>query len=126
MVHHQEYSVLVVDDVADNLLLMQLVLEMEGYRVELADSGTTALSKIKESPPDLVLLDVMMPGMNGLEVTQCLRKSRELSLLPIVLITADRDIDVEQALAVGANDVINKPVDMDDLLARVSNWCSVA
>ncbi|MBD2034626.1 response regulator [Phormidium sp. FACHB-592] len=123
MIHHQEYSVLVVDDVADNLLLLQLVLEMEGYRVELADSGAEALSKIKESPPDLVLLDVMMPEMNGLEVTQCLRKSRELSLLPIVLITADRDIDVDQALAVGANDVINKPVDMDDLLARVGNWC---
>lgn len=123
MVHYQEYSVLVVDDIADNLLLMQLVLEMEGYRVDLADNGTTALSKIKESPPDLVLLDVMMPGMNGFEVTQCLRKSRELPQMPIVLITADRDIDFEQALAVGANDIITKPVDMDDLLAKVGNWC---
>lgn len=124
MVHHQEYSVLVVDDIADNLLLLQLVLEMEGYRVELANSGTTALFKIKESPPDLILLDVMMPGMNGFEVTERLRKSKEFSLLPIVLITADREVDFEQALAVGANDIINKPVDMDDLIARVGNWCS--
>ena len=125
MSHHPEYSVLVVDDIADNLLLLQLVLEMEGYRVVLADSGSMALSKIKESPPDLVLLDVMMPEMNGFEVTQCLRENMKLSLLPIVLITADRDINFEQALAVGANDVINKPVDMDDLLARVGNWCPV-
>ena len=121
---NQECCVLVVDDIADNLLLMQLVLEMEGYRVELADSGAIALSKIRESPPDLVLLDVMMPNMNGFEVTHCLRQSEALSRLPIVLITADREINFEQALAVGANDIISKPVDMDELLVRVDQWCT--
>ena len=124
MNHNQDCCVLVVDDVADNLRLLQLVLEMEGYRVELADSGAIALSKIQESPPDLVLLDVMMPNMNGFEVTHCLRQHEELSLLPIVLVTADREINFEQALAMGANDIICKPVDMDELLVRVDKWCA--
>jgi len=124
MNHNQDCCVLVVDDVADNLRLLQLVLEMEGYRVELANSGAIALSKIQESPPDLVLLDVMMPNMNGFEVTHCLRQHEELSLLPIVLVTADREINFEQALAMGANDIICKPVDMDELLVRVDKWCA--
>jgi len=124
MNHNQDCCVLVVDDVADNLRLLQLVLEMEGYRVELADSGAIALSKIQESPPDLVLLDVMMPNMNGFEVTHCLRQHETLSLLPIVLVTADREINFEQALAMGANDIICKPVDMDELLVRVDKWCA--
>ncbi|XHX79742.1 MAG: PleD family two-component system response regulator [Stenomitos frigidus ULC029] len=123
MSHKQEYCVLVVDDIADNLLLLQLVLEMEGYRVNMAANGASALSKIQESPPDLVLLDVMMPEMNGFQVTQSLRQTEDFSLLPIVLITADQDIDLPQALEIGANDVICKPVDMDELLVKVGKWC---
>jgi CheY-like chemotaxis protein len=119
----QNHCILVVDDIADNLLLLQLILETEGYRVELADSGRGALSRIQESPPDLVLLDVMMPDMNGFEVVQQLRESESLSLLPIVLITADRTVDFEQALEVGANDVICKPIDVETLLTRVNAWC---
>jgi CheY-like chemotaxis protein len=119
----QNHCILVVDDIADNLLLLQLILETEGYRVELADSGRGALSRIQASPPDLVLLDVMMPDMNGFEVVQHLRESETLSLLPIVLITADRNVDFEQALEVGANDVICKPIDIETLLTRVNAWC---
>ncbi|XGV98541.1 MAG: PleD family two-component system response regulator [Leptolyngbya sp. BL-A-14] len=113
--------VLIVDDIADNLLLLQLVLENEGYIVELAMNGVTALSKARASPPALVLLDVMMPEMNGFEVTQHLRKTEGFSLLPIILVTADQDVDLEQALAVGANDLICKPLDVDDLLARIKS-----
>lgn len=113
---------MIVDDIADNLLLLQLVLEIEGYRVEAAVSGTAALAKIRASPPDLLILDVMMPEMNGFEVTQHLRQT-EHSLLPILLITADQNIGFEQARAMGANDVIHKPIDMEELLTRVSTWC---
>ncbi len=119
----QNYCVMVVDDIADNLTLLQLVLEIEGYHVELATSGRTALAKIQASPPDLLLLDVMMPGMTGFEVTQHLRQVEHLSLLPIVLITADQSVDLERALAAGANDVICKPIDVDELLTRVGDWC---
>ncbi|MBW4581467.1 MAG: response regulator [Tildeniella nuda ZEHNDER 1965/U140] len=120
---NQNSRIIIVDDIADNLLLLQLVLEAEGYRIELAMSGSAALSSICASPPDLVLLDVMMSGMNGFEVTQQLRQSKHFSMLPIVLITADREIDLDRALAAGANDVICKPVDLDELLVRVSAWC---
>ena len=119
----QNQCILVVDDIADNLLLLQLVLESEGYQVELADSGKVAIATIQRSTPDLVLLDVMMPDMNGFEVTQQLRKAENLPLLPIVLITADRTVDVERALAAGANDIISKPIDMDNLLTRIHDWC---
>lgn len=119
----QNNRIMVVDDIADNLFLLQLVLEAEGYDIELAMSGSAALSSIQASPPDLVLLDVMMPGMSGFEVTQQLRQSKHFSTLPIVLITADREIDLDRALAAGANDVIRKPVDLDELLVRVSAWC---
>ena len=123
MNNNQIYCILVVDDIADNLALMQLILEAEGYRVELAISGYVALSSIQASPPDLVLLDVMMPDMNGFEVTQHLRQTECFSQLPIVLVTADRSINFEEALAAGANDVICKPIDIDNLLSRVSSWC---
>lgn len=114
---------MVVDDIADNLLLLQLVLETEGYQVKLAASGSLALSNIQASPPDLVLLDVMMPGMNGFEVTGYLRQIENLSLLPILLLTASREVDLAQALAVGANDVIYKPIEMNALLTTVNTWC---
>ena len=119
----QNHCILIVDDIADNLLLLQLILETEGYRVDLADSGSLALSRIQASPPDLVLLDVMMPGMNGFEVTRRLRETESFSTLPVVLITADRSVSFEQALAAGANDVICKPIDMDHLLNRINGWC---
>lgn len=122
MNHPRNHCVLVVDDVVDNLLLLQLILESEGYRVELATDGKTALSKVQKALPSLVLLDVMMPVMNGFEVTQRLRQLRDCLLLPIVLVTADRSVDFDRALTVGANDVIRKPIDMNELLARVGHW----
>ena len=123
MNHTQNYCILVVDDIADNLILLQLILENAGYRVELATSGSLALSSIQASPPDLVLLDVMMPGMNGFEVTQHLRQDESFALLPIMLLTADQSVSVEKALAIGANDVIPKPIDVDNLLTRINNFC---
>jgi|SRR5579883_533387 len=118
----QNHCILVVDDIADNLLLLQLVLEAEGYQVELADCGDVALSRVRDSLPDLVLLDIMMPDMNGFEVTQHLRQTENLGELLIVLITADQEVCFEQAIAAGANDVIFKPIDMNHLIARIDGW----
>jgi len=113
------YHILVVDDVLDNLLLLQAVLEAEGYRVEIAQSGAAALAAIAASPPDLVLLDVMMPGMNGYEVTQHIRADYPASELPILLVTACNEPNAVQGLGVGADDFIRKPVDLEEVLARV-------
>jgi DNA-binding response OmpR family regulator len=111
--------ILVVDDLADNLFLLQTLLEAEGYAVETADSGTIALTKIERTPPDLVLLDVMMPGMNGFEVTRKIRQNEELPFIPILLLTAYDQTNAAQGLNLGANDFIRKPINLDELLARV-------
>lgn len=109
--------ILVVDDTPDNCLLIQAILQDEGYQVELADSGKEALRIIEQSPPDLVLLDVMMPGMDGYEVTRRIRANASLPFMPILLTTAYDQPSVAQGLDTGADDFIRKPVHFDELLA---------
>lgn len=111
--------ILVVDDTPDNCLLIQAILQDEGYQVELADSGKEALRLIEQAPPDLVLLDVMMPGMDGYEVTRRIRANPALPFMPILLTTAYDQPSVAQGLDTGADDFIRKPVHFDELLARV-------
>ncbi len=112
--------ILAVDDTRDNLVLVQTILESEGYEVDVACDGITALGKIEQSPPDLILLDVMMPGMDGYEVTRRIRNNRKItSYIPILLITAFHESSVVEGLDAGADDFIRKPFDTDELLARV-------
>lgn len=111
--------ILVVDDSPDNVFLIQTILEEEGYVIATAEDGASALAQIEESPPDLVLLDVMMPGMDGFEVTKRIRQNKKLSFIPILLITAHDKPSVAQGLDMGADDFIRKPVEVDELLARV-------
>jgi len=111
--------ILVVDDSPDNLFLVQTILEEEGYEISLAEDGRTALAQIEQSPPDLVLLDVMMPEMDGFEVTKHIRENPKLPFMPILLITASNQPSVVMGLDSGADDFIRKPVEFDELLARV-------
>lgn len=111
--------ILVVDDIADNSFLLQMILEEEGYQVEIADSGRLALEKIAVNPPDLVLLDVMMPDMNGFEVTRQIRQNSAFPFIPILLITGYLDPHPSDGFDVGADDFIRKPIDVDLLLNRV-------
>jgi signal transduction histidine kinase len=111
--------ILVVDDSPDNLFLVQTILEEEGYEITLAENGRSALNEIEQSPPDLVLLDVMMPGMDGYEVTRRVRDNAKLPFIPILLITAHDHASVVEGLDTGADDFIRKPVQVDELLARV-------
>jgi signal transduction histidine kinase len=108
-----------VDDTKDNLILVQTILEGEGYEIELFTDGITVLQRIEKSPPDLILLDVMMPGMDGYEVTRRIRKNPHLDYIPILLITAFHESSVVEGLDAGADDFIRKPFDTDELLARV-------
>ncbi len=114
-----EDRILVVDDLADNYFLLQTVLEMEGYIVEVADSGRVALESIVFHPPDLVLLDVMMPGMNGFEVTRRLRQNPALPYIPILLVTGYSEPTPADGFDVGADGFIRKPIDFDDLLHQI-------
>lgn len=113
--------ILVVDDVYDNCFLLQIILETEGYKVDIANDGLTALVKVETDPPDLILLDVMMPGMNGYEVTQRIKQNDYLSSIPIVLVTAHETSNLNQELLAKTNGIIRKPIEHKKVLARVQN-----
>jgi CheY-like chemotaxis protein len=116
------YRILIVDDLPDNCVLLQTVLEIEGYQVEVADSGQAALKKIASDPPDLVLLDVMMPGMNGFEVTRYIRQNPALSMIPVLLVTGYDESTPSDGFKVGANGFIRKPIDLDCLVSQVRKF----
>lgn len=110
-------TILIVDDDLQLLQLVALNLELEGYAVLLAGDGKQALSQIERHAPDLVLLDVMMPRMDGFTVCH---RVREFSTIPIIIVTAKgRSQDKVRGLNLGADDYLTKPLDMDELLARV-------
>lgn len=117
------YQILVVDDIPDNVFLLQMLLEAEGYEVETAPDGSTALQKVKEFQPNLILLDVMMPDLSGFEVTRRIREDETVSDIPIVLITAHDETSLSEGLEAGANEFIRKPVECDRLLERVKAYC---
>lgn len=112
--------VLVVDDTTDNLRLMQAILKSEPYDVVLASDGPTALQMVKASPPDLILLDVMMPGMDGYEVCRLLKAEETTQHIPIIFVTALHDVEAEtRGFAAGGEDFITKPLNVPVVKARV-------
>lgn len=116
----EEGLVLVVDDDERNRDMLGRRLSRSGYRVLLADGGRAALEVVAETRPDLVLLDVMMPGMSGVEVLAELRRTWSPAELPVIMATARGDSsDVVAALRLGANDYVTKPLDFPVVLARV-------
>ena len=112
--------ILVVDDVAKNVKLLADVLAVKGYRVSTAASGEEALERVAADPPDLILLDVMMPGLSGYDVTRQLRADPQHAVLPIVLVTAlDPAKERINGLDAGADDFLSKPINQAELMARV-------
>ncbi len=110
-------KILLVDDDPNIRQLVNLYLEKEGFEVEMADRGDTALQVFRQSPPNLMLLDVMLPGMDGWQV---LREARKVSNIPIIMLTAkDETFDKVLGLELGADDYISKPFDMKELVARI-------
>jgi adenylate cyclase len=112
--------ILVVDDVPDNVDILQMRLEAQGYEVVTAADGLEALEKIRELMPDLVLLDVMMPKLDGIETVKRLKADASLPFIPVILVTAKADAsDVVGGLEAGGDDYLTKPVDHAALSARV-------
>lgn len=114
--------VLVVDDEENNRELLRDLLEEQGHQVTEAENGEQALERVKKAPPEVILLDVMMPGMDGFEVCRRLKADPETAPIPILLVTSltgrsDRLTGIEA----GANDFISKPIDTQDVLLRVRN-----
>lgn len=114
------YRILVVDDNDMNLTLLSKILEMEGYQVMTALNGIEAIRLAEQHMPDLAILDVMMPGMDGYELCRKMRQPPFNKNMPIVMLTAmSGDKDRKEALDAGANDVWNKPFDMGQLRVRI-------
>ena len=110
-------SILVIDDDSIILQLIKDILESEGYDVTLAADGVAGMALLRETKPDMVLLDIMMPGPDGYQVLESIRQH---SNVPVIMITAKRDIDsLEEAVHLGADDYVRKPFRPSELVARV-------
>ncbi|MDR0338210.1 MAG: response regulator transcription factor [Planctomycetaceae bacterium] len=114
-------QILVIEDEQDILSMVRLRLESRGFVVVTAESGELALRWLTEHKPDLILLDLMLPGINGLEVLKQIRNNRNLAKIPILIISAlGEESDVVVGLELGADDYLSKPFNMSILMARVN------
>ncbi|MBD2449635.1 response regulator [Nostoc sp. FACHB-152] len=116
--------IVIADGCSENLALLKLVLELEGYEIVLADTGSKALSLIEAHQPDLALLNVVLPRISGYELTRCLRNHPRFVYLPILLITACSTSLIQQGLECGANDMIHQPISIRDLLLKIRVFCN--
>ncbi len=115
-----ETTILVVDDNQDNVEILRAFLESRGYRVVSAPDGRTALVKVEEVRPALVLLDVMMPGMDGWQVCRTIKQHPDFAAIRVVMVTAKGDFeDKHEGMRSGADDYVVKPVDLHELEEKV-------
>lgn len=117
----QQPKILIVDDTPKNIKLLEAVLMPRGYALASAGSGSEALERVASERPDLILLDIVMPGMDGYEVCRRLREDPATRLLPIVMITASGEQEKVKAIEAGADDFIPKPFNQAELLARLKS-----
>ena len=115
-----EKTIVLAEDETHIARLIMFKLEREGYKVDWAQNGGEALSKIKSSPPDLILLDVMMPVMDGYEVLKQIKEDGALKTIPIIMLSAKgQTADIEKGSSLGADDYIIKPFRPAELVERI-------
>lgn len=115
-------KVLIVDDEVNIVISLEFLMQQAGYTVDIARTGNEALAKLASFQPDLVLLDVMLPGVNGFDICQRIRQTPEWAEMKIVMLTAKgRDVEITKGMALGANAYITKPFSTKALLAEVQN-----
>ena len=114
------HKILIVDDEPNILLSLEYLMQREGFDVRVARDGLQAIEAIEQQAPDLILLDVMMPGKTGLEVCQHVRAIDNLQSVQIIMLTAKgRETDIAKGMALGANAYVTKPFSTRDLVAQV-------
>ena len=119
-------KILIVDDQPDNLRLLSQILVRQGYEVRKAINGSTALMGVQTFPPDLILLDINMPGLNGYEVCQKLKSDRQTKQIPIIFLSASNEVmDKVKAFELGGVDYITKPFQVPEVLARVETQIKI-
>ncbi len=118
--------ILVVDDNRDNVEIIATRLRFRGYEIEEASDGATALEMVRNNPPDLMLLDVMLPDIDGYEIARRLKNDEDMPFIPIILVTArDTTQDKVAGLDAGADDYLTKPIDFPELEARVRSMLRI-
>jgi CheY-like chemotaxis protein len=121
MIMSKQATILVVDDNRDNVEILRALLESRGYVVAEAQDGNAALAKLEEVKPDLVLLDVMMPGMDGWQVCRTIKNHPVFCDTRVVMVTAKGDFeDKFEGMRAGADDYVVKPVDLKELTDKVA------
>ncbi len=115
-------NILIVDDSPTEVHVFKTMLEKNGHQVHVAESGETGIEKAKEVKPDLILMDIVMPGINGFQATRQLATIEETSNIPVIIVTTkDQETDKVWGIRQGAKDYIVKPVKESDLIARVNS-----
>ncbi|HXT63295.1 MAG TPA: response regulator [Pyrinomonadaceae bacterium] len=122
MVGQAASTILVVDDYQDNRILLSAWLRAKGFKVVEAEDGKQGVLQANRAHPDLILMDLAMPELDGVEATRQIRERKTLSQTPIFAITAYGTYDVKQdALAAGCNEVLSKPLDLETLLSKIES-----
>ncbi|WP_114416496.1 response regulator transcription factor [Marinospirillum perlucidum] len=115
-------KVLVVDDEPNIVLSLEFLMQQAGFSVLTAEDGETALQKVEQENPDLLLLDISLPGISGFEVLEKLRNQDAYRQLPIIMLTAHgREVEKEKGMALGADDYVTKPFSTQQLVNQVKN-----
>ncbi|HHJ13992.1 MAG TPA: response regulator [Gammaproteobacteria bacterium] len=120
-------QILIVDDSPTEAHILKGMLEKNGFAVETAESGTEGIERAKELKPDLILMDVVMPGLNGFQATRQLTRSTETSDIPVIIVTTkNQETDRVWGLRQGAKDFITKPVSEKDLMEKINTILAAA
>lgn len=115
-------KVLIVDDTETMRLYQEMLLSGEGYEIELASNGEEALEKIRENKPDLVLLDIMMPVMDGIECCRRIKRDDGTKDIKVVMVTTKSEYDkVKEAFTAGCDDYVTKPIDKNELISKMKD-----
>ena len=124
--NRSDYKILIVDDVVSNVLLLKILLSNEKFQVCTANNGTTCIEMARKEHPDLILLDVMMPDMNGFDTATVLKKEEGTKDIPIIFLTAlNTPQDLVHGFQVGASDFLTKPFNKEELVMRVTQQISL-
>lgn len=127
LINPADYTILIVDDIPTNVMLLKAVLTRAKYNIQTAGGGIEALEKVREQAPDLILLDVMMPDMDGHQVIQHLKAEPAFQDIPVIFLTAlHNPEDIVKGFKLGASDYISKPFNHEELITRVAHHISLA